>query len=245
MDEGTSRILRSGYHALRCLRDQFNDELQRNHTLLESSIFAGVQEEVERIESACPGLLPKLDPTGDAVWRGEGAIRYRANVLVSYLNRAIARLEVEIDSPTASPVTQAKTFPFVRDVRIRDIIERDYSELQRAFIAECWKSVILLAGSSIEALLVDLLEQNQPSAVAAKAAPRPTDITRWDLSDLIKVAIELKLISTGVEKLSHSIREYRNLIHPGNEVRNALGFGREEARIAIEVLHMLHRELSP
>ncbi|MFI5397028.1 MAG: hypothetical protein ACHQ9S_15945 [Candidatus Binatia bacterium] len=186
MDEGTFRILRSGYHALRHLRDQFNDELGRSHTLLESSIFAGVQEEVDRIENACPGLLPKLDPTGDALWRGEGQVRYRTNVIVSYLNRAIARLEVECDSPAAAPVTQRRTFPFVRDGRIRDIIERDYSELQRAFIAECWKSVILLAGGSIEALLVDLLGQNEPSASAAKSAPRLSDISRWDLSDLIK-----------------------------------------------------------
>jgi hypothetical protein len=54
----------------------------------------------------------------------------------------------------------------------------------------------------------------------------------------------MKLVTPGVEKLSHSIREYRNLIHPGNEVRNQLHFDAEEARIALEVLSIVHRDLS-
>jgi hypothetical protein len=81
-------------------------------------------------------------------------------------------------------------------------------------------------------------------ALGSPKAPRNTDPTKWDLSDLINVAVDLKLVRTGVEKLSHSVREYRNLVHPGNELRNKLTFDAEEARIAIEVLDMVHRELS-
>lgn len=34
------------------------------------------------------------------------------------------------------------------------------------------------------------------------------------------------------------------LVHPGNEVRTSLKFGKEEARIALTVLEMIHRDLS-
>lgn len=63
------------------------------------------------------------------------------------------------------------------------------------------------------------------------------------MADLINVAVELKLVSAGVEKLSHPIREFRNLIHPGNEIRNDLQFGQEEARIALEGINIVHRNL--
>jgi hypothetical protein len=68
--------------------------------------------------------------------------------------------------------------------------------------------------------------------------------TRWDLSELINVAVELQLVTEGVEKLSHSIREYRDLVHPGREIRKKLSFGAEEAKISLEVLKILHRDLS-
>jgi hypothetical protein len=75
-------------------------------------------------------------------------------------------------------------------------------------------------------------------------SPGKSGIREWDLTDIIKIAIELHPELTGVEKLSHSVREYRNLIHPGYELRKALRFDAEEATIAIEVLHILHRELN-
>lgn len=93
--------------------------------------------------------------------------------------------------------------------------------------------------------MLDLLQQNQSAAIAATKAPKNPYINRWDLKDVINVSVELKLVNSGVEKLSHSVREYRNLVHPGNEVRNRLTFDAEEAKIALEVLHMVHRDLLP
>jgi hypothetical protein len=92
--------------------------------------------------------------------------------------------------------------------------------------------------------LTDVLLQDPSLARRASKAPKDPDITRWDLSHLIEVCVELKLVSSGIEKLSHSVRAYRNLVHPGNEIRNKLMFDEEEARIALEVLHMVHRDLS-
>jgi hypothetical protein len=79
---------------------------------------------------------------------------------------------------------------------------------------------------------------------AAKAPKGKSDITTWDLGHVINVSVELGLVSSSIDKLSHSVREYRNLIHPGNEMRNRLTFDTEEARIALEVLNMVHRDCS-
>ena len=80
-----------------------------------------------------------------------------------------------------------------------------------------------------------MLTSDEAAAKSAEAAPKKSDITRWDLSELINVAVELKKVSVGVERLSNSIREYRNLIHPSREIRNELNFGAEEAKIAIRM----------
>jgi hypothetical protein len=89
------------------------------------------------------------------------------------------------------------------------------------------------------------LTKNIGQVLASPKAPsgKPSDITRWDLYDLILVAVDLKLVGSGADKLSHPVREYRNLVHPGNEVRNRLTFGQEEARIAIEIVHLVYRDL--
>lgn len=128
---------------------------------------------------------------------------------------------------------------------MQKIIERDYLEIQRAFVAKCWKSVIILSGGAIEAILTDVLMANERSAKSASKAPNKPDIRKWDLADLINVSVELEFVEVGVDKLSHSVREYRNLIHPGNELRSQLTFDEEEAKISLEVFHMIHRDLSP
>lgn len=164
--------------------------------------------------------------------------------LRGYLAMAIGRLEVEINQLPNIPITEKRQFNFVNNANMKDIIERDYEEIQKAFISNCWKSVIILCGGTIEAILTDLLLANKTRAIAADSAPKQSDITRWDFSKLIDVSVELKLVSSGMQKLSHPIREYRNLVHPSNEIRKQLSFNAEEAKIAIEVLHILHRDLT-
>jgi hypothetical protein len=158
-----------------------------------------------------------------------------------YLDRATKSAN---DPAQTVPVVLTREFCFVKDPELRKILERDYQEIQRAYNARCWKSVIIISGGAIEAILTDLLLQNESRAKAVTKAPKQPDLTRWDLSDLINVSVELGLASHAIEKLSHSVREYRNLVHPGNEIRNKLTFDAEEAKIALEVLHIVHRELS-
>lgn len=143
------------------------------------------------------------------------------------------------------PVSEApsRDFSFIKDEGLRKIIERDYEEIQRAVSARCWKSVMILCGGAIEAILLDCLSQNIEKSSLAKSAPKG-NIERWSLEELIKVSRELELIEPGVDRLSQSVRTYRNLVHPSNELTNRLKVGAEEAKIALEVLHMLHRDFS-
>ena len=88
------------------------------------------------------------------------------------------------------------------------------------------------------------LKVDESRAKAANSAPTKTDLARWDLSDLIKVGVELKIVEPSAETLAGVVRQYRNLIHPGNELRNKLSIGRLDAESALNVLRIIHRDLS-
>jgi len=228
---------------LREQREFFKEEIKRNRELLQRSAIELIVTEIAEFEREIPGLLPQFDIRA-AARPITNDIRYRADVVIPYLNSALARLESELEEGSPPPVIQARSFSFLADSGLRSIVERDYREIQRAYIAECWKAVIILSGALIEAVLLDALSR-QSSEALAKAAPKVKgDPAQWGLSILIDVAIELHLIGSSASKLSHSIREYRNLVHPGNELRSQLPVAQEEARIAIEVLHIIYRDQS-
>lgn len=201
-----------------------------------------VREELITLHSSFPDAFPEFNIR--SVYSGG---YYKKEPVLIHLETLNAHIESVIESEMSlgpEPVTETRDFSFVSNADIREIIERDYIEAQKGFINECWKSVIILSGGMIEAILLDQLEQNETSAKKAQAAPKNNHLRKWHLADLIEVAVEIQVVEPGVSTLSHSVREYRNLVHPGNQLRNNLSANREEARIALEVLHMVDRDLS-
>lgn len=204
-----------------------------------------LKQEIDDLLSNFPNLVPPFNPQDFFSHTYSGKISfYNCAGIISYLSTVLGRLKIVIDEPRVTPITEERDFSFVHNSELRDIIERDFSEIQRAFISQCWKSVIILCGGAMEAVLADLLMNNSVEAMASAKAPDKKDITRWGLSDLIAVCVDLKLVTQGVEKLSHPLREYRNLVHPGIELREKLVIDAEEARIALEVLNIVLRDPS-
>lgn len=50
------------------------------------------------------------------------------------------------------------------------------------------------------------------------------------------MAVELKPVEPSAEVLADAVRQYRNLVHPGNELRNTLQVGKLEANSALNAL---------
>jgi hypothetical protein len=200
------------------------------------------------LESLCRGFPEEIQPFNRQSYLSHGGTRgedyYNAAGIRAFLANTIGRLKALLQFEDAPPVTQTRSFHYVTDEGLREILQRDYQEIQRSFITRSFKSTIILSGGAMEALLLDALGKRKSDALAAKARSKGDDLSRWDLSALIAVALELEIVSVGVERLATPLREYRNLIHPGNELRNQLKFGKEEAQIAMEVLHIVDRDLS-
>jgi len=242
MVENETNQLRKFYQSL-IGQQQVLEEKKKDYAIDESPVKI-LEDEINFLRSQFPDVVPLFNRREFEADRVEGYPIYNLAGIRSYLSSALGRLKIEIDEPTTPPVTQKRKYSFVTNSDLRRILQRDFAELQRAFISECWKSVIILCGGSIEGVLTDLLLNHEGQAKGAKSAPTKLKITKWNLSTLIDVSLELKFISPGVQKLSHSLREYRNLVHPGRELRDKLVFDAEEAKIAFEVLNILYRDLS-
>jgi hypothetical protein len=216
---------------------------KRPDQVVPKTYFNAIKRDTDELLREFPGIVSPLESSdvfSHDVGNGEF---FLLTSLMLYVDKVVGRLEAELEEDTGSPVTQQREFLYITDKKLQALLRRDYQEVQRAFVAQCWKATIVLAGGAMEAILLDRLSSDRASSISATSAPNKDDLTRWDLSDLIKVAVELKLVNSSVEKLSHSVREYRNLIHPGNELRNKLTLGAEEARIAMEILNLIDREL--
>jgi hypothetical protein len=78
---------------------------------------------------------------------------------------------------------------------------------------------IILLGSTLEGLLLAVGLQHPKAFMSSTAAPKDRSGTtkqldQWTLSELINVARALNLLDVDVSKFSHVLRDFRNYIHP-------------------------------
>jgi hypothetical protein len=155
----------------------------------------------------------------------------------------------QVAAAAVSMAKASEAFPFMQDEKLKSIAERDNAELKKVVAVEAVKSRFLLMGSLLETLLMDaLLPLAQKAHATEKASnyfrKRKSDsIDRWPLSLLIDVSVELDIVERAVKQLSHSVREFRNLIHPGHERRVGYKVRAKEADILERILYLVATDL--
>jgi len=128
-------------------------------------------------------------------------------------------------------------FDFISDTRLRIILERDYTELSRCFESECYKSVLILSGSLIEAVIIEFFINKPPTGYSEKK------LLSLSLGDLIDLALSVKLIDERIKSLSTVVKNYRNLIHPGRELRLNEQFDKETANVSVSLVRLILKEI--
>lgn len=148
-----------------------------------------------------------------------------------------------------------RDFSFVKETRLREIVDRDYRELKdTAYPSKSWKSTVILSGGILEAVLFDRLTRDQPtidrSMNSPKAPKKRGGVVReilsnefedeWKLNDLIKVACDLGFLDAQSEATIHlTLRRYRNLVHARAEVRQPVPLSAGYARSAFGMLDVI------
>lgn len=118
------------------------------------------------------------------------------------------------------------TFEFVADPKFKELLQRDYKELKACLKIPATKSVLVLSGSIIEAMLIEYFLQFMPAGQTAAS------IYKLTFEQLLDLAESQGLLTKREKNLAWVIKDYRNLIHPGREIRKAEKFSIDDANIS-------------
>jgi hypothetical protein len=121
------------------------------------------------------------------------------------------------------------------------IIESRLSEARRAMGAGAYLSTILLCGSVLEAVLLGAAHKEPARFNRASASPKASDgsvkrFHEWSLAQFIDVASEAGLLKPDVKKFSHGLRDFRNYIHPYEQMLSGFSPDEHTAKVCFQVL---------
>lgn len=121
------------------------------------------------------------------------------------------------------------------------VLKHRIEEIEKCFSAASPLAVVLLAGSTLEGILLGLATQYPRRFNSANSAPRDATgkvkmFHDWSLASFIDVSKELSLIQHDTFKFSHSLRDFRNYIHPFEQMAANFRPRESTAKISLQVL---------
>lgn len=158
-----------------------------------------------------------------------------------------------IGAPASRPAPAVEVAEALREIRsvsldfmvdgdLRAIVERDLDELDAAIVAGLHKCSAILAGSVVEGLLIDMLDQNRAIAQTHMAQRRhfPEDASLGDLVDIATKEMLLEAVASG---LVDHLKDFRDLVHPDRERRTKPKVDAATAGALVSLLRLVVRDL--
>ena len=122
----------------------------------------------------------------------------------------------------------------------QQVVQARLAEIERCLAAEAPLAVIFLVGSTLEGLLLELAKAHPLDYTSSQAAPKaqgkPKPLDTWTLAELITVSRALGIIGEDVLKHADHVRNFRNYIHPRQQLRENFEPRIVTAQIAQHVL---------
>ncbi|MDP2699427.1 hypothetical protein [Thalassospira sp.] len=121
------------------------------------------------------------------------------------------------------------------------IVEQRLDEARVALKAGASLCVIFMCGSVLEAVLLGTAQTKPEKFNRAIASPKNTDgrvkpLHEWTLAQFIDVAFEVGLLKLDVKKFSHGLRDFRNYIHPYQQMVSGFSPDEHTAKVCFQVL---------
>lgn len=129
-----------------------------------------------------------------------------------------------------------------------EIISQRLNEIKNCLNSQAPLSVIFLCGSTLEGILLNVALQNMKEFNTSRSSPKKDGKVKqfheWSLNDLINVSYEQSFIGLDIKEFSHSLRDFRNFIHPYQQMSMNFNPDIHTAKISWQVLQATIYELS-
>jgi hypothetical protein len=121
--------------------------------------------------------------------------------------------------PELKPLPPPDFLHLKMEAGLGEILKNRWSEIQLCFDARAYLAATILMGSFLEEMFLSVMQCFPREANTSSAAPKNDTgkvkhFSEWTLSDMINAAHECGWIDLDVQRFSHALRSFRNLIHP-------------------------------
>lgn len=171
--------------------------------------------------------------------------------LTPFEERAYADLKATFselaDAPTAEDLeflqrdfSSVDLSSLPNELTAQRVVSARLAEIETCLKAQAPLAVIFLVGSTLEGLLMEVAIAHATAYTSSNAAPtikgRVKPVDAWTLSELITVSRALGVIGEDVSKHADHVRDFRNYIHPRQQLREQFEPRLVTAQIAEQVL---------
>jgi len=126
------------------------------------------------------------------------------------------------------------------DTRLVASLAARWEEARRCMGVGAHLATVLLLGSILEGVLMDIIKRHQEEANRSPKSPKAGGKVKpfrdWSLHDCIEVACEQRWLRGDRLRFSHALRESRNLVHPDVELASGEWPTESSCRICWEVV---------
>lgn len=123
---------------------------------------------------------------------------------------------------------------------LQNIIEKRIEEICTCTENGAYLSAVIMIGSVMEAVLLGTAKRFPRLFNQAACAPKSNGVVKgyrdWSLSNFIDVSYEIEILSLDVKNFSHELRNFRNLIHPNEQLTARYYPTRSASLISFQVL---------
>ncbi|MBN8609159.1 MAG: hypothetical protein J0L92_01140 [Deltaproteobacteria bacterium] len=239
--------------AQQLLYEDVDEWIQTTRSVI-CAVFGDPSDATSRFDAARAGFAMFNPTQRQRELAQQNRHRFRLTVVKSCLDQLEMGLVGE--SPAVPDANVARQLDevvhrlgFLDDEALHRIVVRDLAELAGATASGLHKSALLLCGSVLEAVLVDVLDRNR--AVATTYMGRKKFPDDASLPKLIEIAGDASLLPDGRHLLSETaiglartITDHRDLIHPNAETRARIRIDAQTTQAMITLLGLVVRDLS-
>jgi hypothetical protein len=125
----------------------------------------------------------------------------------------------------------------IKDAGLRDSILHDLTEAERSLHSRSYKAAVVMSGAAAEAMLLALLQQETSLATSA--------LQKMNLHDYLTEVQKLAVLPDKgmIALLDNSLRDWRNMVHPGKAQRTGVSLTEDHAKIAVLAAQSLAKSL--